>query len=210
MARGTTREIVLEAAPILFAERGYGPTSVRQVAEVAGTTPRVLFHHFGTKEGLLNALAQPLVDELDEALATPAFPDADLDRATLVRTYVALLLRRRDVARVLLVDDSARTAPAGVALAERQRRLAARLVGPRGNLERQVRARCALAVAQLAVGDLKTVPAFRLRLPLTEAAVDALVGAPGRTIDLTDIGGVSVRLQDELDTAREVVATHDR
>ena len=42
----------------MFAERGYSLTSTRAVAERAGVSEGLIFHHFGSKAGLLRALTQ--------------------------------------------------------------------------------------------------------------------------------------------------------
>lgn len=51
----TAREIAAEAAK-LFAKHGYDATPVRSIAEAAGVTCPTLYYHFGSKEGLAQAL----------------------------------------------------------------------------------------------------------------------------------------------------------
>jgi AcrR family transcriptional regulator len=48
---------LLAAARALFCERGYAATSSAQVAARAGVSEGLLFHHFGSKRGLLGAVA---------------------------------------------------------------------------------------------------------------------------------------------------------
>ena len=49
----------------LFARQGVGHTSTRQVATEAGTTERTLFKHFGSKDGLVQAvIAQAVLPHL--------------------------------------------------------------------------------------------------------------------------------------------------
>ena len=101
----------------------------------------------------------------------------------MIRGYLLAILLHREAAQVLLFDPSAGgTAPAE-RLADQQRRMVALLVGPRGTIDRQVRTRCAVAIAQLGAGELKGVPGHRLRKPLWEAAIDVLLGTdePGST-----------------------------
>jgi AcrR family transcriptional regulator len=45
-----TREAILAAALALFSERGYGATSVRDVAERAGVAKSLVLYHFASKE----------------------------------------------------------------------------------------------------------------------------------------------------------------
>lgn len=52
---GMARHIASVAAR-LFATRGYDATSVREIVEAAGVTKPTLYYHFGSKEGLAQAL----------------------------------------------------------------------------------------------------------------------------------------------------------
>jgi AcrR family transcriptional regulator len=53
-----SRERLVQAATRLFAERGYRDTSVQAIAEAAGISRGSIFWHFGSKEGLLSAVAE--------------------------------------------------------------------------------------------------------------------------------------------------------
>ncbi len=48
-----TREVILESAERLFAERGFAATSVRDIVRDAGTSAPSLYHFFGSKENLV-------------------------------------------------------------------------------------------------------------------------------------------------------------
>ena len=47
-----TRLEILDAAEALFAKRGFGSTSLAQIAERSGTHKSLIVHHFGSKNGL--------------------------------------------------------------------------------------------------------------------------------------------------------------
>ena len=47
---------ILEAALRLFAQEGYNATSTAKVAKAAGVSEGLIFRHFESKEGLLNAI----------------------------------------------------------------------------------------------------------------------------------------------------------
>jgi AcrR family transcriptional regulator len=47
----------MRAARELFAERGFAATGTADVARLAGVSEGILFHHFGSKAGLLEAVA---------------------------------------------------------------------------------------------------------------------------------------------------------
>ena len=57
-----TREAILVAARGLFAERGFGSTSVRAIAAEAGVDPALVHHYFGSKDDLFVAALELPVD----------------------------------------------------------------------------------------------------------------------------------------------------
>ncbi len=50
------RNTLLRKASLLFAERGYDAVSVSEIVEAAKVTKPTLYHYFGAKRGLLDAL----------------------------------------------------------------------------------------------------------------------------------------------------------
>ncbi|MGC8720928.1 MAG: TetR/AcrR family transcriptional regulator, partial [Thermodesulforhabdaceae bacterium] len=51
-----TRQRIIKSAVGLFARFGYHKTTVSEIAQVAGVTTGALFHHFDSKEALLDAV----------------------------------------------------------------------------------------------------------------------------------------------------------
>ncbi len=79
--RGQARELLLEAALALFAERGYDRTTTRDVAERAGVDAALIKRHFGSKDGLyLAALQAETGDAAPPDLRRPERLRALLDR----------------------------------------------------------------------------------------------------------------------------------
>jgi len=75
-----TRALLLEAAEALVAEGGIAAVGVRAVAERAGTTTRAVYALFGSKEELVQALAQRSYGLLMERVAAvPLTSDAGHD-----------------------------------------------------------------------------------------------------------------------------------
>lgn len=56
--KARTREALLEAARQVFAERGYGPASVEEIARTAGVSVGSVYVHFASKEALFTALVE--------------------------------------------------------------------------------------------------------------------------------------------------------
>lgn len=55
-ARSNTRNIILDAAEKLFAEKGIGGTSIRAVIAAAGVNSAAVHYHFGSKEQLITGV----------------------------------------------------------------------------------------------------------------------------------------------------------
>ena len=76
-----TAESLLDAGEELLVEGGVSAVSVRAVAERAGTTTRAVYALFGSKSGLIEAIAAngyELLGELVRAVPRTADPRADL------------------------------------------------------------------------------------------------------------------------------------
>ena len=56
--KARTREALLVAARRVFAERGYGPASVEEIARTAGVSVGSVYVHFASKEALFTALVE--------------------------------------------------------------------------------------------------------------------------------------------------------
>ncbi|MCR3750174.1 TetR/AcrR family transcriptional regulator [Lentzea californiensis] len=58
------RQELLALAAQLFAERGYGQTTVRDIADAAGILSGSLYHHFDSKESMVDEILRTFLDEL--------------------------------------------------------------------------------------------------------------------------------------------------
>lgn len=65
MAKQTTRGKILDAAEILFAEKGFATTSVREITNRAGVNLAALNYHFGSKAGLIEAVFKRRIDPIN-------------------------------------------------------------------------------------------------------------------------------------------------
>lgn len=72
------RDQILEAALILFIENGFEKTPTSAISKAAGVATGTLFHHFKTKEDLINALYLDVKFALLENLAPHVGADKDL------------------------------------------------------------------------------------------------------------------------------------
>ncbi len=65
----TTRGALIAAARRLFTERGYDGVGTEEIVRAAGVTRGALYHHFGGKRELLDAVYQQLEAESTERVA---------------------------------------------------------------------------------------------------------------------------------------------
>jgi AcrR family transcriptional regulator len=75
----TTRLALLHAAEKLIEADGPDAASVRAVADIVGTTTRAVYSVFGSKDGLLGALATQLFEMLSAALDECVLSDSPID-----------------------------------------------------------------------------------------------------------------------------------
>ncbi len=63
-----SRQQILDAALVLFAQKGYSAATVREIVEAVGITAPSLYYYFGNKEGLYLELMQTHCARIDSAL----------------------------------------------------------------------------------------------------------------------------------------------
>ncbi len=81
----TVAATIARVATRLFAERGFDATSIREIAEAAGVTKPALYYHFGSKQGLGEAiLTRPLTDLAEELARLAASDLGDRDPVQLL------------------------------------------------------------------------------------------------------------------------------
>lgn len=119
-----TRMAFVDEAEQLFARDGIAATSVTDVVAVADRSIGSLYHHFTNKEGLVAAVVERLLDELEHRVTTAIDPDRwrgasirDIT-ATFVRSSLETTVGRPGYKRILVeasfmdrsVDDRYRQA----------------------------------------------------------------------------------------------------
>lgn len=86
---------IFMAARDLFAEHGFDAVSVSAIAQRAGSSKANIFHHFGSKEGLYNAIIRSTVDRMTDAfrqaVASGSAPSTQVENA--IRGSLDVLLQ---------------------------------------------------------------------------------------------------------------------
>jgi TetR/AcrR family transcriptional regulator, cholesterol catabolism regulator len=71
------RAEIVAIAGELFAERGYANTTVREIADAAGILSGSLYHHFDSKESMIEALLRGFLDRIDREYTAVASAGSD-------------------------------------------------------------------------------------------------------------------------------------
>jgi AcrR family transcriptional regulator len=102
------RDELLTVAADLFATKGYRNTTVRDIADAAGILSGSLYHHFESKEQMVDEILRSFQDDLfgqyDEILASDAKPVVKLEQAIRV-SFDAIDRHHSEVA--IFQNDSA-------------------------------------------------------------------------------------------------------
>lgn len=68
MSRAVREQQLLDVALRLFIEHGYQGTSIEDLASAAGVTRPIIYHHFGSKDGIYLACLRRARAELDQRM----------------------------------------------------------------------------------------------------------------------------------------------
>ncbi len=217
MSEGTqrdTRAEILAVARDLFARYGFQRTSLREIASRLGVSKAAVLYHFPTKAEILAALAEPLLHDLDAALAAAraAGPDLATVRWAVIEGVLDALLAHRGSLRMSVHDLALMSQDAVFPRFSAAIELANDLVaGPDPDVPAKVRAAQAIAMLSDPVMILADLPTDTLRTEVlrgvrrlfteTEPAELATPAAPRRRT-----GRPSRLSAEQLDLARRLRA----
>ncbi|WP_208605568.1 TetR/AcrR family transcriptional regulator [Methylobacterium tarhaniae] len=125
-----TRAKLIRAARTAFAEKGYAAASMDDLTAEAGLTRGALYHNFGDKKGLLQAVIEQIDAEMAARLAVIGERASHPWRGLLdeYRAYIEMALEP-EIQRILLLDgpavlgDPSRWPSQNACLAETTRRI---------------------------------------------------------------------------------------
>ncbi|MFI5590940.1 TetR family transcriptional regulator [Amycolatopsis sp. NPDC051758] len=167
-----TRARILRAALEEFSTRGYHATSVRELAERVGVTKTAVLYHFPGKADIVTALAEPMLADVEAAMAKAE--DAADSRSAAIEGLLDVWLSHRYLLRMNL-RDLGLTASNEVFERFRDGMLRANtlVAGPDADLAGQVRAAQAIAMLSDPVVLFADAPAGELRAAVLDG-VDRL------------------------------------
>ena len=106
--RERTRGALIDAARVLFAERGYAAAGREEIVERAGMTRGAMYHHFNSKEALFQAVFEVVERELCDAIATSAMASRDpIEQLRLGARAFLDAAATGEVRRIVLLDAPA-------------------------------------------------------------------------------------------------------
>jgi AcrR family transcriptional regulator len=103
----TTRDALIEAARALFAERGYAAVGTEEIVHAAGVTRGALYHHFGGKRDLFEAVYEQIEAELAQRIASGALNAGAAAPLEAMRSGVEMFLQAAtepEAQRIVLLD----------------------------------------------------------------------------------------------------------
>jgi AcrR family transcriptional regulator len=96
---------VIEAALALFTEHGIAGTSLSMIADAIGVTKAAVYHQYDTKDGIVLAVAEAVLEGLDDAVtAAEAERSRARARELLVARMIDLAVEQRRMAAILQRD----------------------------------------------------------------------------------------------------------
>jgi AcrR family transcriptional regulator len=103
---GQTREELIDAAWLLFGDRGYGATSIRDISDSAGVSRGAFYRYFHSKEQVLDAVAEHAARRAMDEMA-PLRVDEKASAPERVDRFVAAS-RRWELAQLPLLTEAVR------------------------------------------------------------------------------------------------------
>ena len=105
-----TRGALVAAARRLFGERGYADVGTEEIVRAAGVTRGALYHHFGGKQDLLEAVYREVEEEITQRVADVALDSGTSSPVEAMRAGVAVFIdacAEPEVQRIVLLDAPA-------------------------------------------------------------------------------------------------------
>jgi TetR/AcrR family transcriptional regulator len=99
-----TRETIIACAVKLFASRGYDAIGIQEIVNTAGITKPTLYYYFGSKKGILEAIAAQFFGDLKQSVATAAEYQHDITAtlARIVNAFFEFAIGNQDFYRMQL------------------------------------------------------------------------------------------------------------
>lgn len=103
-----TIQKLIEVARTHFTERGYADAALEEIVQEAGLTRGALYHHFGNKKGLFQAVLDTVQKEAAERVETQAAKSGDVWEQLILgcRAFITAAVEPKNK-RIMLLDGPA-------------------------------------------------------------------------------------------------------
>lgn len=108
------RQAILDAACLLFIEKGFGGTNINDIADAVGVTRTALYYYFPSKESMLEALTEGVTEKASHIAGSVSRRDempADEALRQLIQQHAGLILSHPLHFRVVERSEASLTEP---------------------------------------------------------------------------------------------------
>src|SRR5512139_1371448 len=101
-----TKDEILDAAALIFSQKGYHASSMQDIAEAVSLQKASLYHHVSSKQEILLALLDRALELLLERISAISVQEiaADKKLREMIRAYLQILTENIDLSVVLLFE----------------------------------------------------------------------------------------------------------
>jgi AcrR family transcriptional regulator len=175
--QGSARDRILDVSRELFCARGYERTPLRAVSDALGVTKAAIYYHFKAKDEILVALVGPVLDRIDELIAsTGAGLSSSASRRDFLGRYVDELAGNAGIVTLLVRDPGLAEHALGRRFAAQHARMRV-LLGAGDDPASVIRATTALRALELAVVEFGDTHPGQVRETALTIAVSVLDSA---------------------------------
>jgi AcrR family transcriptional regulator len=102
-----TRQRLLDVAVALISQHGFAGTSLQMIADELGFTKAAIYYHFRTRDQLLIALMEPLLQQIRQVVETAESQNtARSQMEAMVQGFAGVVAKNRSLAAVMVFDPS--------------------------------------------------------------------------------------------------------
>ena len=108
------RQLILDAASVLFIEKGFGGTNINDIADAVGVTRTALYYYFPSKESMLESLTEEVTEKASQLAKSVSARDElppDVALRQLVLQHAGLILSHPLQFRVVERSESSLPEP---------------------------------------------------------------------------------------------------
>ncbi len=91
-----TRELIIGKAIELFSQKGYGASSIRELAKECGISLGLMYNYFPSKEALLDTIISESISDIAKSFDIQYTGDLDVDFEKYLTNVVKIITERKD------------------------------------------------------------------------------------------------------------------